>query len=74
MKQGSSCRDGFALDHPLRHLVCCSRDFPTAFGAELPWILIWDLVYIVVNSGVLLVVAARVALCRLSIGRASAPS
>jgi hypothetical protein len=38
-----------------------------AFGAELSWILIWDLVYIVVISGVLLVVAARVTRRRLSI-------
>ena len=56
---------------PLLHPVRLTR---AAFGAELSWILIWDLVYIVVISGVLLVVAARVTRRRLSIRRASAPS
>ena len=49
---------------PLLHPVRLTR---AAFGAELSWILIWDLVYIVVISVVLMVVAAGVTRRYLSI-------
>jgi lipooligosaccharide transport system permease protein len=55
---------GVAEALPLLHPVRLTR---AAFGAELSWILLWDLAYIVIASGVLLVVAARVTRRRLAI-------
>ena len=48
---------------PLLHPVRLMR---AAFGGEMSWILVWDLAYIVVASGLLLVVAAKVTRRRLS--------
>jgi lipooligosaccharide transport system permease protein len=48
---------------PLLHPVRLMR---AAFGWEMSWILLWDLAYIVVASGLLLAVAARVTRRRLS--------
>jgi lipooligosaccharide transport system permease protein len=48
---------------PLLHPVRLMR---AAFGGGMSWILLWDLAYIVVASGLLLAVAARVTRRRLS--------
>jgi lipooligosaccharide transport system permease protein len=54
-----SVAEGLPLLHPVRLMRA-------AFGGEVSWILLWDLAYIAVLSGLLMVVAARITRRRLA--------